>query len=207
MEKYISQNGIKYEPRGEQYYPMLEISEQEEHKISKYTPPTEIVAVASSSNNDPSVRNKVVKVISRLFRNDMFTGMVGIHSNRIETIRNSMIYAVKPDVTENDIKLTLSDSSKITKFLERAFSNISLTSNEWKDLHDGLNANKLVLDNIVTFEFTKEGLIPSTSIPEPEPQLTENEKLRQRGLELLRGLMAPVEETMKDCNLLACKYK
>ncbi|MBR2721499.1 MAG: TnpV protein [Clostridia bacterium] len=36
MEKYITQNGIKYELKGEQYYPMLEISEQEEHKISKY---------------------------------------------------------------------------------------------------------------------------------------------------------------------------
>ena len=28
MEKYITKNGIKYELRGEQYYPMLEISEQ-----------------------------------------------------------------------------------------------------------------------------------------------------------------------------------
>jgi hypothetical protein len=36
MEKYITQNGIKYELRGEQYYPMLEISEQEEYKIGKY---------------------------------------------------------------------------------------------------------------------------------------------------------------------------
>ena len=36
MEKYITQNGIKYELRGEQYYPMLEISEQEEHKFGKY---------------------------------------------------------------------------------------------------------------------------------------------------------------------------
>ena len=36
MEKYITQNGIKYELKGEQYYPMLEISEQEEHKIGKY---------------------------------------------------------------------------------------------------------------------------------------------------------------------------
>ena len=26
MEKYITKNGIKYELRGEQYYPMLEIS-------------------------------------------------------------------------------------------------------------------------------------------------------------------------------------
>ena len=36
MEKYITQNGIKYELHGEQYYPMLEIAEQKEHKIGKY---------------------------------------------------------------------------------------------------------------------------------------------------------------------------
>ena len=36
MEKYITQNGIKYELRGEQYYPMLEIAEQKEHQIGKY---------------------------------------------------------------------------------------------------------------------------------------------------------------------------
>ena len=36
MEKYIIENGIKYDLCGEQYYPMLEISEQEEHKIGKY---------------------------------------------------------------------------------------------------------------------------------------------------------------------------
>ena len=36
MEKYITKNGIKYELKGEQYYPMLEISEKNEHKIGKY---------------------------------------------------------------------------------------------------------------------------------------------------------------------------
>ena len=36
MEKYITQNGIKYELKGEQYYPMLKIAEQKEHKIGKY---------------------------------------------------------------------------------------------------------------------------------------------------------------------------
>ena len=36
MEKYITKNGIKYELRGEQYYPMLEISEQTNYKIGKY---------------------------------------------------------------------------------------------------------------------------------------------------------------------------
>ena len=36
MEKYITKNGIKYELRGEQYYPMLEISEQTNYQIGKY---------------------------------------------------------------------------------------------------------------------------------------------------------------------------
>ena len=34
MKKYIEQNGITYELRGEQYYPLLELSEQRE--IGKY---------------------------------------------------------------------------------------------------------------------------------------------------------------------------
>ena len=36
MEKYIIENEIKYELCGEQYYPMLEITEQKEHRIGKY---------------------------------------------------------------------------------------------------------------------------------------------------------------------------
>ena len=36
MEKYIIKNGIKYELRGEQYYPMLEIPEQTNYEIGKY---------------------------------------------------------------------------------------------------------------------------------------------------------------------------
>ena len=36
MEKHITKNGIKYELIGEQYYPMLEISEQTNYKIGKY---------------------------------------------------------------------------------------------------------------------------------------------------------------------------
>ena len=36
MEKYITKNGIKYELRGEQYCPMLEISEQTNYEIGKY---------------------------------------------------------------------------------------------------------------------------------------------------------------------------
>ena len=36
MEKYITKNGIKYELRVEQYYPMLEISKQTTYEIGKY---------------------------------------------------------------------------------------------------------------------------------------------------------------------------
>ena len=36
MEKYITKSGIKYELRGEQYYPILEISEQANYEIGKY---------------------------------------------------------------------------------------------------------------------------------------------------------------------------
>ena len=36
MEKYIIENGIKYELKGGQYYPMLEIAEQTEYHIGKY---------------------------------------------------------------------------------------------------------------------------------------------------------------------------
>lgn len=36
MEKHITKNGIEYELRGEQYYPMLMLSEQTNHDIGKY---------------------------------------------------------------------------------------------------------------------------------------------------------------------------
>ena len=36
MEKYITQNGIKYELLGEQYYPMLAFPEETHYEIGKY---------------------------------------------------------------------------------------------------------------------------------------------------------------------------
>ena len=36
MEKYITKNGIKYELRGEQYYPMFDLGEQTSYEIGKY---------------------------------------------------------------------------------------------------------------------------------------------------------------------------
>ena len=36
MEKYITKNGIKYELRGEQYYPMFDLGKQITYEIGKY---------------------------------------------------------------------------------------------------------------------------------------------------------------------------
>ena len=36
MENYIIKNGIKYELRGEQYYPMFDLGEQTTYEIGKY---------------------------------------------------------------------------------------------------------------------------------------------------------------------------
>lgn len=36
MEKYITKNGIKYELRGERYYPILDLCEQTTYEIGKY---------------------------------------------------------------------------------------------------------------------------------------------------------------------------
>ena len=36
MEKYITQNGIRYELRGEQYYPLLNLPAQSNYEIGKY---------------------------------------------------------------------------------------------------------------------------------------------------------------------------
>ena len=36
MEKYITKNGIKYELRGEQYYPIFDLGEHATYEIGKY---------------------------------------------------------------------------------------------------------------------------------------------------------------------------
>ena len=36
MEKYVVENGIKYELCGDIYYPMLELNEQTDYQIGKY---------------------------------------------------------------------------------------------------------------------------------------------------------------------------
>ena len=79
MEKYITQNGIKYELRGEQYYPMLEISEQEEHKIGKY----------GLLHRDYIKQHKI-----GIYTTLLTEGKLNIHLHEIDVQANEMVEAI-----------------------------------------------------------------------------------------------------------------
>ena len=79
MEKHITQNGIKYALRGEQYYPMLEITEQEEHKISKYG----------------LLHRDYIKQHKRGTYTTLLTeGKLNVHLHEIDVQANSMVEAI-----------------------------------------------------------------------------------------------------------------
>ena len=100
MEKYITQNGIKYELRGEQYYPMLEISEQEEHKIGKYG----------------HLHLAYIKQHKRGTYTTLLTeGRLNAHLHEIDVQANSMIEAIVANLAEEggiDEELKASDALK-----------------------------------------------------------------------------------------------
>ena len=86
MEKYITKNGIKYELRGEQYYPMLEISEQEERKIGKYG----------------LLRCDYIKQHKRGTYTTLLTeGKLNAHLHEIDVQANSMVEAIIPTLLVN----------------------------------------------------------------------------------------------------------
>ena len=100
MEKYITQNGIKYELRGEQYYPMLEISEQEEHKIGKY----------GLLHRDYIKQHKI-----GIYTTLLTEGKLNIHLHEIDVQANSMIEAIVANFAEDrgiDEELKASDPLK-----------------------------------------------------------------------------------------------
>ena len=79
MEKHITQNGIKYELKGEQYYPMLEISEQEKHKIGKYG----------------LLHRDYIKQHKRGIYTTLLTeGKLNAHLHEIDVQANSMAFAI-----------------------------------------------------------------------------------------------------------------
>ena len=87
MEKYITQNGIRYELRGEQYYPMLEIAEQKEHKIGKYG----------------LLHRDYIKQHKRGTYTTLLTeGKLNAHLHKIDVQANSMIEAIKLSTSQKN---------------------------------------------------------------------------------------------------------
>ena len=100
MEKYITQNGIKYELHGEQYYPMLEIAEQKEHKIGKY----------GLLHRDYIKRRKRGTYTTLLTE-----GELNVHLHEIDVQANEMVEAIVANLArERDIdeELKASDALK-----------------------------------------------------------------------------------------------
>ena len=100
MEKYITQNGIKYELKGEQYYPMLEIAEQKEHKIGKYG----------------LLHRDYIKQHKRGTYTTLLTeGKLNAHLHEIDVQANSMIEAISFNLAEErgiEEELKASDAFK-----------------------------------------------------------------------------------------------
>ena len=100
MEKHITQNGIKYELKGEQYYPMLEISEQEKHKIGKYG----------------LLRHDYIKQHKRGTYTTLLTeGRLNAHLHEIDAQANEMVEAIVADFARErgiDEELKASDALK-----------------------------------------------------------------------------------------------
>ena len=100
MDKYITQNGIKYELRGEQYYPMLEIAEHKEHKIGKYG----------------LLHRDYIKQHKRGTYTTLLTeGRLNTHLHEIDVQANSMVEAIVANLARErgiDEELKASDAPK-----------------------------------------------------------------------------------------------
>ena len=100
MEKYITQNGIKYELKGEQYYPMLRMVEQEEHSIGKYG----------------LLHRDYIKQQKRGTYTTLLTeGRLNAHLHEIDVQANSMVEAIVANLARErgiDEELKASDAIK-----------------------------------------------------------------------------------------------
>ena len=100
MEKYITQNGIKYELKGEQYYPMLRMVEQEEHSIGKYG----------------LLHRDYIKQHKRGTYTTLLTeGKLNAHLHKIDVQANSMVEAIVANLARErgiDEELKASDPLK-----------------------------------------------------------------------------------------------
>ena len=95
MEKYI-----KYELKGEQYYPMLEFSEQKEHRIGKYG----------------QLHLDYIKQHKRGTYTTLLTeGRLNAHLHNIDVQAKAMVEAIVPDIARErgiDEELKASDTLK-----------------------------------------------------------------------------------------------
>ena len=100
MEKYITKNGIQYELRGVQYYPMLEISEQTNYEIGKYG----------------LLHRDYIKQHKRGTYTTLLTeGRLNAHLHEIDVQANSMIEAIVANLASErgiDEELKASDPLK-----------------------------------------------------------------------------------------------
>ena len=100
MEKYIIENGIKYELKDGQYYPMLEIAEQEEHPIGIYG----------------QLHLDYIKQHKRGTYTTLLTeGRLNTHLHEIDVQANSMVEAIVANLARErgiDEELKASDTLK-----------------------------------------------------------------------------------------------
>ena len=100
MEKHITQNGIKYELKGEQYYPMLRMVEQEEHSIGKYG----------------LLHRDYIKQHKRGTYTTLLTeGKLNVHLHEIDVQANEMVEAIIANLARErgiDEELKASDALK-----------------------------------------------------------------------------------------------
>ena len=100
MEKYITQNGINYELKGEQYYPILEISEQKEYKIGRY-------GLLHRDYINQRKRGTYTTLLTE--------GKLNVHLHEIDVQANSMVEAIVANLARErgiDEELKASDPLK-----------------------------------------------------------------------------------------------
>ena len=100
MEKYITQNGIKYELRGEQYYPIFSETNSTEHHIGRY----------GLLHRDYIKQHRKGTYTTRLTE-----GTLNAHLHEIDVQANEMIEAIVANLAEErgiDEELKASDAIK-----------------------------------------------------------------------------------------------
>ena len=128
------------------------------------------VDVAASSNQ--SVRNRIIKVIRRLFKNSAFIKMLGLTDYIRDRIKNRLECAVG-DVKEKDIENIMIDSRIIQDFIIRSQIDNLLTAEESKAMMTTINEYKELLVILIVSELSMEGFkikipdVTSTSTASP----------------------------------------